>query len=258
MSFSSAISSSTPPLVRSLSAPILFRSAISSIAYAIDDAFANRIADSTNAGVMFAAANSSITRSSNAPSVGMQQMHGSDQIFKTGKSVAPSNVRIESSDYVMTGEPLAAGPHTGRRRDLHPLARPRARAVQGDREHAAHRRRRGAAPRIPLLVPDREARHASDRGARGVAQAVTGGDYSVNPNIESTDEVGILGRSFAKMITALREKSELEELYEQMAAKSAEREAVGVQRFVEPRARRGDGARHRSPRLGVGDGDPTR
>ena len=48
-------------------------------ALAIDDAFANRIADSTTAGVMFAASPNVtstpvISRSQNAPSVGMQQM----------------------------------------------------------------------------------------------------------------------------------------------------------------------------------------
>ena len=67
----------------------------------------------------------------------------------------------------------------------------------------------------------------------GMAQAVTAGDYSVHPNIERSDEVGILGRSFAKMITALRDKSELEELYEQMAAKSQERGAASA-RGAEP------------------------
>src|SRR4029079_6578308 len=60
----------------------------------------------------------------------------------------------------------------------------------------------------------------------GIAQAVTHGDYDVHPGIDRQDEVGILGRSFAKMITSLRDKAELEELYEQMAAKSEEREAV--------------------------------
>jgi hypothetical protein len=59
----------------------------------------------------------------------------------------------------------------------------------------------------------------------GIAQAVTAGDLHRPPAIDRSDEVGILGRSFAKMITSLRDKAELEELYEQMAAKSQEREA---------------------------------
>ena len=65
----------------------------------------------------------------------------------------------------------------------------------------------------------------------GIAQAVTHGDYDVHPGIDRQDEVGILGRSFAKMITSLRDKAELEELYEQMAAKAEER---GAARASEP------------------------
>src|SRR5262249_52356416 len=68
----------------------------------------------------------------------------------------------------------------------------------------------------------------------GLAQAVPAGDYTIHPNIDRTDEVGILGRSFAQMITSLRDKSEIEELYEQMAALSEEREAAGPKAFVEP------------------------
>jgi serine/threonine-protein kinase len=209
-------------------------------ALTIDEGFANRIAESTNAGVMFAAANaSSNTRSSNAPSVGMQQMHGSDQIFRTGKPVPPSNVRIESSDYVMTGEPLVAGGQTvgaaifirSLDRELAPFKEIENTLLAGG----------GAALLLALLfsflIAKRVTRPIEELAV--VAQAVTGGDYTVHPAVDRSDEVGILGRSFAKMITALRDKSELEELYEQMAAKSEEREAVSVQRVVEPRSEEG-------------------
>jgi HAMP domain-containing protein/predicted Ser/Thr protein kinase len=229
------------------------------IAYTIDEAFANRIADSTNAGVMFAAANSPlITRSSNAPSVGMQQMHGTDQIFRSGKPVAPSNVRIESSDYVMTGEPLVAGPHTvgaaifirSLDRELAPFKEIENTLLWGG----------GGALLLALLFSffiAKRVTHPIEELA-GVAQAVTGGDYNVKPNIDSSDEVGILGRSFAKMITALREKSELEELYEQMASKSAEREAVtGQPRVAEPKREEGTVLVTDLRGVGVGDGDPA-
>src|SRR5205823_6191084 len=84
-------------------------------ASAIDGTFADRIAESTKAGVMFVPSPklaSVIARSSNAPSVGMQQMSGLDQIFKTGKPMPPSNVHIEQSEYVMTTLPLQAGNQT--------------------------------------------------------------------------------------------------------------------------------------------------
>jgi len=179
------------------------------------------------------------TRSSNAPSVGMQQMHGSDQIFRTGKAVPPSNVRIESSDYVMTGEPLAAGGQTvgaaifirSLDRELAPFKEIENTLLAGG----------GGALLLALLfsflIAKRVTRPIEELAV--VAQAVTGGDYTVHPAVDRSDEVGILGRSFAKMITALRDKSELEELYEQMAAKSEEREAVNVQRVVEPRSEEG-------------------
>src|SRR5207244_5738143 len=58
-------------------------------AYAIDDAFANRISASTNAGVMFASGDS-LARSTNAPAVGMEQMSGVRDILSTGKAMPPS------------------------------------------------------------------------------------------------------------------------------------------------------------------------
>ena len=162
-------------------------------AYAIDESFANRIADSTNAGVMFAAAKAPVlTRSSNAPSVGMQQMHGTDQIFKTGKPIAPSNVKIESSDYVMTGEPLIAGNQTvGAAVFIRSL----------DRELAPFREIENTllwggggalllAFLFSFLIAKRVTRPIEELA--GIAQAVTGGDYHITPNIQTSDEVGIL------------------------------------------------------------------
>src|SRR3954451_8402465 len=68
-------------------------------AYAIDDAFANKIAEWTRASVGFISkVGGAPARSSDAPSVGMQQMQGVKQ--------TPMNTTIDSSKYVVVGEPL--------------------------------------------------------------------------------------------------------------------------------------------------------
>jgi serine/threonine-protein kinase len=206
-------------------------------ASAINGTFADSIAESTKAGVMFIPSPklaTSLARSSNAPSVGMQQMSGIDQIFKTGKAVPPSNVHIEQSEYVMTGEPLLAGNQTvGAAVFLRSLDRELAPFKQIENALLA-----GGGGALLLafifswLIAKRVTRPIEELA--GVAQAVTAGDYDVHPSIDRRDEVGILGRSFAKMITSLRDKAELEELYEQMAAKSAERESAAPARSSEP------------------------
>jgi eukaryotic-like serine/threonine-protein kinase len=206
-------------------------------ASAIDGTFADRIAESTKAGVMFASPKlgSALARSQNAPSVGMQQMSGLEQIFKTGRPIPPSNSHIEQSEYVMTAEPLQAGNQTvGAAVFLRSLDRELAPFKQIENTLLAGG---GAALLLAFLfswlIAKRVTRPIEELA--GVAQAVTAGDYTVHPKIEQRgDEVGILGRSFEKMITSLRDKAELEELYEQMAAKSEEREAAGPARANEP------------------------
>ena len=200
-------------------------------ALAIDDAFANRIAESTNAGVMFApsskvAPTPVVARSSNAPSIGMQQMTGVDTIFRSGRSIPPSNIKVDRSAYVMTGEPLLSGNQTvGAAVFLRSLDTELAPFKQI--ENALLLGGGGAlllAFIFSWLIARRLTRPIEQLA--GIAQAVTAGDYDVQPNISRNDEVGILGRAFAKMITALRDKAELEELYEQMAARSQHRESA--------------------------------
>ncbi|HEY6138438.1 MAG TPA: protein kinase [Thermoanaerobaculia bacterium] len=193
---------------------------------AIDDAFANRIADVTNAGVAFASSAQPVGRSQSAPQFTMQQMTGVENIFATGKMMPPKTVTIDRSQYVMTGEPMKSGSKTvGAAIFLRSL----------DVELAPFREIQkallaggGAAVLLAFIlswfIAKRVTRPIEELA--GIAQAVTHGDYDVHPAIDRQDEVGILGRSFAKMITSLRDKAELEELYEQMAAKSEEREAV--------------------------------
>jgi eukaryotic-like serine/threonine-protein kinase len=232
-------------------------------ALTIDDAFANRIADSTNAGVMFVASPKVVTtpeifRSQNAPSVGMEQMSGVDQIFRTGRTTPPTTVQIERSSYVMTGEPLVGGSDTvGAAVFLRSLDRERAPFTQIENALLLGG---GAALLLAFVLSWLIARRLTRpiEHLAAVAQAVTAGDYSVSPNVDRSDEVGILGRSFAKMITALRDKAELEELYQQMAARSQEREALSV-RSVEP-AKLDEGTILVTDLRGlppVGEGDPA-
>ena len=186
-------------------------------AYSIDDAFANKIAEWTKASVGFISkVGGSPARSSDAPSVGMQEMHGVKE--------TPSNATIAGSTYVVVGEPLmSANVPVGAAVFLRSL----------DRELAPFREIQkallaggGGALLLAFLLSWVIARRLTRpiEELAGIAQAVTAGDLSVHPAIDRSDEVGILGRSFAKMITSLRDKSELEELYEQMAAKADERE----------------------------------
>ncbi|HEX8173441.1 MAG TPA: protein kinase [Thermoanaerobaculia bacterium] len=208
-------------------------------AVAIDDRFADRIAESTNAGVVIVskAMNQIAARSSNTPSVGMQQMAGTEQIVRTAKPMPPSNVTIEQSKYVMTGQPLVSGSDVvGAAVFLRSL----------DRELAPFREIENAmligggialllAFLLSWLIAKRVTRPI-EQLAR-ITQGVTAGDYSIQPDIDRQDEVGILGRSFAKMMNSLRDKAELEELYNAMAEKSADAPAA---RASEP-ARLDDG-----------------
>jgi HAMP domain-containing protein/predicted Ser/Thr protein kinase len=200
-------------------------------AYAIDDAFANSIAESARAGVVFVPAPDrgtppAIARSSGAPSYGsMQQMGAVERIIGSGKVAPPSTVEIDRGAYVMTGQPLTSKDRTvgaaifvrSLDRELAPFREIRAALLIGG----------GIALLLAFILSWFVARRLTRpiEELATIAQSVTAGDYDVRPNISRSDEVGILGRSFAKMITALRDKAELEELYEQMAARSAEREA---------------------------------
>jgi len=195
-------------------------------ASAIDQEFAKRIGDSTNAGVIFAAAGQeAVVRSPNAPSFAMQQMEGVANVLRSGKPMPPRTQKIDRSSYILTGEPLVAEDRAvGAAVFLRSLDQERAPFQQIENALLVGG---GAALLLAFILSWFIAKRVTRpiEQLAGMAQAVTAGDYDVHPNIERQDEVGILGRSFAKMISSLRDKAELEELYAQMAAKSAEREA---------------------------------
>ena len=190
-------------------------------AYAIDENFANQIARSTNTGVVFVPVSEGLAvRSTNAPnSEALRNMSELDRLFQSGKMLPPSTAEIDRSKYVMTAEPLASqGPPAG--------AAIFARSL--DRELAPFRQieqtllMAGAAALIlafilSWFIAARLTKPITRLAS--MAQSVTEGDYSVQPVFKRSDEIGILAGAFAKMISALRDKAELEQLYEEMSAR---------------------------------------
>ena len=167
-------------------------------------------------------------------------------------------IEIDRSNYVMTGEPLQSA---GRR----PSA-PRSSSARSTRELAPFSRSRtrsSPAAACALLLAFLLSWVIAKRVTRpieelaGIAQAVTAGDYSVHPNIDRSDEVGILGRSFAKMITVAARQGRARRA---VRADGREVGRSGRRRRRAQRAgqtRRGNRPRHRParPARAVGEGD---
>ncbi|HEX7705197.1 MAG TPA: protein kinase [Thermoanaerobaculia bacterium] len=180
-------------------------------AYAIDDQFANGIAESTNSDVVFSArGTSTVVRSSNAPNVTMLEAT-EGQI---------STATLDRSRYILTTQPLMSGADVvGGAMFLRSLDRELAPFHEIERTMMI-----GGGLALLLafglswLIAKRITRPIEQLA--GLAQAVTAGDYSVSPDSERNDEVGILGRSFGKMIQSLRDQVELERLYAEMADKA--------------------------------------
>src|SRR5206468_9804990 len=122
---------------------------------------------------------------------------GVEDIIKTGKPMAPVSETIDRSKYVVTGEPLRSESRTiGAAVFLRSL----------DSELTPFKQIENtllAGGGIALLLAFVLTWVIAKRVTRpieqlaGIAQAVTAGDYNVHPNIDRSDEVGILGRSFA-------------------------------------------------------------
>jgi len=212
-------------------APIRAGSAISGYlinALAIDERFANQIAEKTSADVLFLPvpgptpmSESAIPRSTNAPAAApLQQSSQVKTLFTSGRMMPAHTDSMGESRYLITGEPLRALDRTvGAAIFVRSL----------DRELAPFREIEqtlliagGAALLLAFifswLIAKRLTRPIEKLAA--VAQAVTAGDYSMQPAVDRSDEIGILGRAFGQMIVALRDKDELEELYVQMATRA--------------------------------------
>jgi serine/threonine-protein kinase len=185
-------------------------------AVAINDKFANGIAESTRAGVMFTTPGATAIRSSNAPSV----MPGNIAAGKT------QTTTVDRSRYILTSQPLMSGPAVvgtavflrSLDRELAPFREIEQALMMGG----------GGALLLAFILSWFIAKRLTRpiEQLAGIAQAVTAGDYSVAPDVTRNDEVGILGRSFGKMINSLRDKAELEELYAEMAEKAGEAPAA--------------------------------
>lgn len=197
-------------------------------AYEIDEAFANRIAKSTQADVIFFPEKrdeaTTTPRSSDAPPAERVVATGDvSKMLASGRMLPPHQVRLGNDVYLVTGEPLRfGGKSIGAAVFLRSLDRELApfRAIQ---------RTLVIAGGLALLVAFIISWIISRRLTRPIeelavfAQAVTEGDYSINPTTHRSDEVGILAKAFAQMVSSLRDKAELEELYAQMTSRDEAR-----------------------------------
>lgn len=192
-------------------------------AKAINDEFANQIAKSTLTDVLFLPVGEAATEawgsSETLKTGGIRNMSEVKKIFSTGSVIAAHTVSIEGSSYVLTGEPLSSAQ----------AVRPIGAAVfvrSLDRELFPFKQIERTllmaggfalllAFIVSWLVAKRLTRPIEELSV--IAQSITAGDLSVQPATDRSDEVGILAASFAKMISALRDKAELEELFEQMS-----------------------------------------
>ncbi|HUO84347.1 MAG TPA: protein kinase [Thermoanaerobaculia bacterium] len=209
-------------------------------ALAIDDAFATTIGKATRTGVLFLASpevaeESVAVRSANAPNAEALRRSAEMSSLFAGKSLAARRTTIDNSAYVLTGEPLvSAGRVVAAAIFVRSLAAELAPFQEIERTLLIAG---GIALLLALILSWLFAKRISRpiTELAGMAQAVADGDYSVQPQPRGRDEVAILARSFAQMVSALRDKSELEQLYEEMAARTETAAGIAA---VQPAASR--------------------
>ncbi|HVR44006.1 MAG TPA: protein kinase [Thermoanaerobaculia bacterium] len=233
-------------------------------ALAIDEQFANRIAEATRTSVIFLSApgmgengRELSVRSADAPAPApFRAMPAIASLFSTGTTIPPQQTTLERDRWVMTALPLRGG------------ERPVGASVflrSFDAEIAPFREIQrtllfagAGALLLAFILSGLVARRLTRPIARlaSMAESVAGGDYDVRPETDRSDEVGILSRSFAEMISALRDKAELEHLYQEMAAREASGEFR--RRAVRPPSREEGTILVTDLRgLSIGAGDPA-
>jgi len=187
-------------------------------AYRIDEAFANSIADATRSSVAFLPRGSGESpRSLDAPNAAaIRKMKGVQQAIDSGKPIAARSVDIERGRYVVTGEPLTGG---GIAVGSAIFARDLDRVLAPFREIE---RTLMIAGFVALLLSFPLSWFIAKRLTRPIemlaaaAEQIADGDYSVQSDMDRNDEVGVLSRSFNQMVSALRDKAELEKMYAEL------------------------------------------
>ncbi|HUP63837.1 MAG TPA: protein kinase [Thermoanaerobaculia bacterium] len=205
-------------------------------AFLIDERFANRIAETTRASVIFLPEPDpeeriQPSRSTAAPNPALfSSMEEIRSVWTAGAKVAPKQIALARDRWVMTAKPLRAGEEAvgasifvrSFDEEVEPF-----RAIERTLLYA------GAGAVVLAFILSAFLARGLTRPISRLAtmtEAVAGGDYSVRPETSRKDEIGVLSRSFAQMISALRDKSELEHLYQEMSARAA-----GSDRAAPPR-----------------------
>lgn len=184
-------------------------------AYKIDEEFANSIAGATRSSVAFLpkAAGES-PRSLDAPNAAaIRRMADVQKAIESGKPLTARATQIDRGRYVLAGEPLTSGGQpVGAAifaRDLDQVLAPY-RAIQRTLMFAGIA---GLLLSVPLswILAKRLTKPIETLAE--AAEKIADGDYSVQTEMDRNDEVGVLSRSFMQMVSALRDKAELEALY---------------------------------------------
>jgi eukaryotic-like serine/threonine-protein kinase len=209
-------------------------------ARAIDQRFADQVAETTRTGVAFVPAGegsgAEIARSTNAPNAAsLRSMPETSLVATTGEMSPAHRATIDGGKFVITAEPLRAA---GAVAAVAVFVRSLDAELAPFREIQRTLVLAGLAALVLAfllsgLIARRITRPIADLAS--AAHAVAEGDLSISTRVETSDEVGVLASSFAKMISTLRDKAELEDLYAQMAARS---EATRGESVLEPAAAR--------------------